>query len=351
VLLDLGYDIKADKDLFFQPYTGEDALLPDWVELARVDGIEDIEGYDQRFVDAVLRNVARSGEPEPKIECAAHKLSDLIVQAWEAQDVSFVLVENGTLPENIIYTRALQRAIEVYGTRRGLGRYVLWRDHDLMWQSEPSSGKYGDFPYPATPRPVNSPHVRYVVLHEEARRRMLEWSPHLTAVDVLPNTFAYSRAVVDASNAGFRKHYGIPEEVPLIARCTRIIEQKRIDRDLYLLAGLPGAFLFVAGDTTESPGEYRRLTALADELGVAGRVVFGGPLAPREGRSAGQLYSVQDLLAHATLMSFLTSYDYESYGNPIGEAIASGVPYLTTRYRSEERRVGKECRSRWSPYH
>ena len=25
--------------------------------------------------------------------------------------------------------------------------------------------------------------------------------------------------------------------------------------------------------------------------------------------------------------------------------------YLTTRERSEERRVGKECRSRWSPYH
>ncbi|GAB3809321.1 hypothetical protein GCM10027605_44010 [Micromonospora zhanjiangensis] len=32
------------------------------------------------------------------------------------------------------------------------------------------------------------------------------------------------------------------------------------------------------------------------------------------------------------MVSFLTSYDYESYGNPIGEAIASGVPYLTTRY-------------------
>ena len=24
---------------------------------------------------------------------------------------------------------------------------------------------------------------------------------------------------------------------------------------------------------------------------------------------------------------------------------------FTTGYRSEERRVGKECRSRWSPYH
>src|SRR2546422_9226698 len=29
----------------------------------------------------------------------------------------------------------------------------------------------------------------------------------------------------------------------------------------------------------------------------------------------------------------------------------SPVPYLRDRNRSEERRVGKECRSRWSPYH
>ena len=27
------------------------------------------------------------------------------------------------------------------------------------------------------------------------------------------------------------------------------------------------------------------------------------------------------------------------------------VAILTERIRSEERRVGKECRSRWSPYH
>ena len=31
---------------------------------------------------------------------------------------------------------------------------------------------------------------------------------------------------------------------------------------------------------------------------------------------------------------------------------ASGVRFHTiNRIRSEERRVGKECRSRWSPYH
>ena len=29
----------------------------------------------------------------------------------------------------------------------------------------------------------------------------------------------------------------------------------------------------------------------------------------------------------------------------------NGVAQSTCDYRSEERRVGKECRSRWSPYH
>ena len=33
----------------------------------------------------------------------------------------------------------------------------------------------------------------------------------------------------------------------------------------------------------------------------------------------------------------------------IGVAVVSGVVAISTR--SEERRVGKECRSRWSPYH
>src|SRR2546430_7022053 len=36
-----------------------------------------------------------------------------------------------------------------------------------------------------------------------------------------------------------------------------------------------------------------------------------------------------------------------STGDAMQKLHVSGVP----RYRSEERRVGKECRSRWSPYH
>ena len=37
------------------------------------------------------------------------------------------------------------------------------------------------------------------------------------------------------------------------------------------------------------------------------------------------------------------SCDYPKYGEAVGRAVVAK--------RSEERRVGKECRSRWSPYH
>src|SRR3712207_9277287 len=33
------------------------------------------------------------------------------------------------------------------------------------------------------------------------------------------------------------------------------------------------------------------------------------------------------------------------------QGVDGDTSYLTLEYRSEERRVGKECRSRWSPYH
>ncbi|WP_197348975.1 glycosyltransferase [Streptomyces bathyalis] len=348
VHLDLGYDIKADKNAFFRPYRDEAAQLPHWIRLDRVEGLGEIPGYDQQFVSDVLRECVQEGAGEhllTRVDAAARAISERIVETWERLDVSAVLVENGTLPENITYTMALHSAIERYGRRHRLGRFVLWRDHDLMWQSEPGIGKYGTFPYPSTVAPVNSPYIRYIALHEEARRRTLEWVPGLENIEVLPNTFTHAPAVPrhaagsDGQPSAFRRDFGIPAGAPLIARFTRIIPQKRIDRDIHLVARLADradVHLFVAGDTGESPEEHAGLVRLADSLGVGDRVVFGGPLAPHEadiGAARADGYSVRDLLAHADLASFLTSYDYESYGNPIGEAIASRVPYLTTRYQ------------------
>ena len=55
----------------------------------------------------------------------------------------------------------------------------------------------------------------------------------------------------------------------------------------------------------------------------------------------------------------LASVIISQYGGPVAEVplaiagIMSDEPLTTVneKLRSEERRVGKECRSRWSPYH
>ena len=47
----------------------------------------------------------------------------------------------------------------------------------------------------------------------------------------------------------------------------------------------------------------------------------------------------------------LTAYTVSMVGDfSIAEDIVQEIAVAATR-RSEERRVGKECRSRWSPYH
>lgn len=356
VHLDLGYDIKADKGRLFQPYRYEADLLPSWIRLDRIDSLGCLEGYNEEFVRQVMRDVVQEHAPQrslSRVLAISTALARQIVRKWQALNVSLVVVENGTLPENVAYTRALYTAIEEYGRVNALGTYVLWRDHDLMWSSEPGVGKYGEYPYRGTVKPVDSPYIRYVTLHHDARRRLLDWAPGLSDAAVLPNSFTPVQDIARLRNPGFRSHFDIPAGAFLISRYTRIIRQKRIDRDIHLLAavntelaargiGAP-AFLFIAGDTAESPDEFRSLTRLCESLGVRQRVIFGGALAPLDAPGcADYLFSVRDLLADTDLASFLTSYDYESFGNPIGEAIASGIPYVATRYQAYDIVYGRK---------
>ena len=62
------------------------------------------------------------------------------------------------------------------------------------------------------------------------------------------------------------------------------------------------------------------------------------------------------LLQGATAMAQETDATEESSASDdlsLGESVgpAVGQQYISQEFRSEERRVGKECRSRWSPYH
>ena len=46
-----------------------------------------------------------------------------------------------------------------------------------------------------------------------------------------------------------------------------------------------------------------------------------------------------------------TAFFNLTWGNFVMILVACIFLYLAIAKRSEERRVGKECRSRWSPYH
>lgn len=353
VYLDLGYDIKADKSNFFKEYDPSEGWVPEWIRLKRTCAVEDIQGYDRDFVDYVLQHLigreaaAADHADWRRVEELTHLVQQRILEVWRELNVSFVMVENGTLPENVIFTHALYRAIDVYGKEKNLGKFVMWRDHDLMWWSEP--GKYGEYPYPGTSRLSHSPYIQHVVLHEPAREKLAEWSPGVH-VEVLHNTFNFDQVGMNEHNRNFRQDFAIPEDAFLIARCTRIIPQKRIDRDIHLLSKLRDMarqrgmeqeiFLFIAGNIQENPDEYRHLQQLAADLGIADQVIFGNEL-----RSHGNIhqmshyeskYSISDLLAHSDVNSFLTSYDYEGFGNPIGESVASKTPYITTSYEIYE---------------
>ena len=46
-----------------------------------------------------------------------------------------------------------------------------------------------------------------------------------------------------------------------------------------------------------------------------------------------------------------TVENVQSFKDCLGKKPTNGEDYYCCYSRSEERRVGKECRSRWSPYH
>ena len=59
------------------------------------------------------------------------------------------------------------------------------------------------------------------------------------------------------------------------------------------------------------------------------------------------------ILAVAAIITYFVvgKEDFKMFIYVCGAAIFVKLMEFFIRFRSEERRVGKECRSRWSPYH
>ena len=338
VLLDLGYDITLGRT----PELGS-IYFPPWVNLIRSIGDSHPQGYVPQLVRDVMTCVIR-GTPVAEAKEFADVRSRLVaalLETFQRQNVRLLVVENGTLPDNPLFTEALYLAIGEYGTRQGLGKYVLWRDHDLMWSTEPHF--FGSYPYPGVRKPAANPHIHYAVATEWMRLRMRAWAPS-AEYHVFPNRFF--RPSSRKACARLRSVYGIPRNAFLIARCTRVVPQKCIERDLRLIEKVQRRlvaagdrrkiFVFVTGPVKEDPQEFQRLVAIGRKLSVSDQIIWGDGLLPFNpaliGESDRAHFSVYDLLSEADLSSFLTCYDYEGFGNPPGESMAMGVPYISTTY-------------------
>ena len=353
IFLDLGYDIKPDKQRFLRPHDNEVAVLPYWIQLTRSANLESLASYNRDFIQKTLWQGFGSNNGENGSADVARVIAEItrrIVRTWKSLGVTMVVVENGTLPENIVFTRALYQAIDQYGRMMKLEKYVLWRDHDIMWFCEPE--KYGGPPYPAhIHRPTPSPYICYASLTSSAARTISEWAGG-TPIEVIPNCFEFKRRTHEPN--GFREAYSIPYDAFVIARCTRIIPQKRIDREILLLKllgriaasrGFERPFhLVITGPTDEHPKEFHHLKRLALSLGVEAQVHFSDGLLSSHFNnfSDKKRYSIPDLLAEADLSSFLTSYRYEGFGNPPGEACAHGVPFISSTYELYETVYGSK---------
>lgn len=338
-LLDLGYDITLRETI------ADQRLMPSWIELVRAFGDPLPATYRRSVIEEATVAVI-DGTPIEGIRHYAdisQQLAERLVATFLREHVDLLVVENGTLPDNPIATEALHLAIKEYGARRQLGRYVLWRDWDLMWSTEPQL--YGRYPFPGVRKPQRGDHIHYAVATEWMKRRMQAWAPGVE-YHVIPSRF-FSLPSRPARRKSLRLAYSIPRDAFLVARCTRVIPQKCIERDLLLFdlvqqrLGRSGdrrqVFLFVSGPTTEDIEEFERLSALQRTLSIAAQVVWGNGLLPfnrqlASASSAPAQFSIHELLVEADLSSFLTAFDYEGFGNPPGEAMAVGVPFIATTY-------------------
>jgi glycosyltransferase involved in cell wall biosynthesis len=339
VLFDPGYDITMGRTV-----DSGRLFLPAWIEVVR-----SIRAHPQAYCREVIKEATDrviAGTPVALIRVyddLCDQLAELLLSTLVREHVRFLIVENGTLPDNPLFTEALYLAINEYGAQQRLGKYVLWRDHDMMWSAEPHL--YGSYPYPGVRKPEANQHIHYSVATKWMQTRMQAWAPSAT-YHIIPNRF-FSTALLHPPGRSLRAAHAIPEDAYLIARCTRVVPQKTIERDLRLLDALQRhlvatgdhrkVFLFVTGPISEDRAEFERLRSLERTLSLTGQVIWGDGLLPFnplmiDSAAHNERFSIRELLSEADLNSFLTSYDYEGFGNPPGESMAMGVPFISTTY-------------------
>src|SRR5260370_39300659 len=95
----------------------------------------------------------------------------------------------------------------------------------------------------------------------------------------------------------------------------------------------------------------RDIAAGLRRLDLAGKPVCLHSSLRSFGTVAGGADSVVDAFVAERCTLMMPSYSWEQFAVPPTERLRPLRNGWAYEQRSEERRVGKECRSRWSPYH
>ncbi|HGJ5892109.1 MAG TPA: hypothetical protein ACHBZA_12635 [Arsenophonus apicola] len=153
------------------------------------------------------------------------------------------------------------------------------------------------------------------------------------------NTYLFNN---NHDRINIRDRFNISKDDFLIARTTRIIPEKKLERDIYLIKKLNELYiknnksnyiyLIIAGDEKENSDYSHYLRKYIKKLELDSFIKFSGPLQHDFIENENNKPTIQDLYYSSDMVSFLTSYDYDSYGNPIGEAISHNRCYISTSY-------------------
>jgi hypothetical protein len=196
IYADLGYDIRIDKGRYLRAYCDHDiALMPEWLKLDRITGMSPIEHYIELVqlssqlarAGSLIHTCGRCDELFNTVDTLKSRILTTLIR----KHISIILIENGTLPENPLFTLALQKALTEYLTDCRSHCRVFWRDHDLMWSSERDTNKYGTYPFCGVPKPMTNPKIQYIVLHEEDYTEWVNWCT-FPKPTILPNTYDFS---------------------------------------------------------------------------------------------------------------------------------------------------------------
>lgn len=154
-------------------------------------------------------------------------------------------------------------------------------------------------------------------------------------VAVIPNGVTPSWLSTPGDRSGFRRRYGIDEETRVMLFLSRIHPIKGLPMLLEAFARHREALrdwrLLIVGP--DEMGHRGQMEGLASHLGLSPSISFLGPLFEQDKRDA---FAGADLFVLPTCS--------ENFGIVVTEALASGVPVLTTRgapwHELEEHRCG-----------